>query len=379
MRERLLGYDICTHVSESDFDTLRSDWESLFALNRLQTLFMRFRWLRSWWSAYGEGRQLKIITARTRDGIVAIAPLFRERRWGVPELHLLGEGRLDELGFLVHPEHLRACQAIGQYLARDRSWQVCELHSWAADSQTRDAFVDGLGSRIVVAERLYERCPFVSCDGRSWEDYLKTHPSRFRKWLKKAERKISSHGDVTMESLAGANLSASHVEELERIDFLSRRSAEGTAHFADPRFASMLRLLLGDTEHGLEVQLLRIDGRSVAAELLGIEDNRLFGIWTGFDRAVDYSGNVIVMQAIRSAFDRGYSAFEFLQGDEAYKLRWANGERSVEQTIISRGRPSAMIRQIGTRLRWRAARDPHIGAVRQRVLDRVRKLRRPSR
>ncbi len=350
---------------------LGAEWDALLERAGRPSAFLESRWLRAWWSAYADGRELRVVTLRREGRLEAAAPLFVQRGRGLASLHLLGQGRLDELGCLVDAAAPDAWPALGSALAGLPEWDALELHSWSLGHDALERLVTGLGPGFAWAVRSYERCPFVSVDG-TWEQGLAARTSRFRKWVRKVERKATGYGATRLECRRGSGIEPAHLRELAALESRSRHGRAGTGHFADPRFARMLEALLGEPDPPLELQLLRVDGRLVAAELLGLGGPSLLGLWTCFDAELPYTGTYVVNRAIQSAFERGAASFEFLQGDERYKLTWATGEREVLQACIARRRPAARLWLGARRLRWWAA-----GSRRLRpVLERLRSLAR---
>lgn len=307
--------------------------------------------------------------------VCALAPLFYETRDSAGTLRLIGERRLDDLGVLADPRHPRAVEALGVALRAERQWSVLDLRSWGSGLSAFEQLRDGLGIRRLSAVRTYERCPFVETTA-SFASLVSKKSSSFRKWLRKVERRATSHGETRLVTLQDPELRSHHLKELVLLEQTSAHWAAGTAHFADRRF---IDLLLQCLELGVPLTLLRVevDRRVVAAELLVRHRGTDFGLWTTFDRAYSHTGSWVVQEALRRACETGASRFDFLQGDERYKLDWATGVRDVHQAVVARARPGAVVRLAGLRVRWAVARRPRARAwaaaferLRRRLLSR---------
>jgi CelD/BcsL family acetyltransferase involved in cellulose biosynthesis len=129
----------------------------------------------------------------------------------------------------------------------------------------------------------------------------------------------------------------------------------------------MLRELLRSAGSGLELWCVRSSGRLVAAELAVAWQHRLLGLWTGFDASYPYVGTYAVILALQEAFQRKLEFFDFLQGDETYKLQWANDERTVDQSIHARLTPPGLAGYAATRARWRLAASPRVRELAARL------------
>ena len=171
---------------------------------------------------------------------------------------------------------------------------------------------------------------------------------------------------TSVEVVAGSDLNRNHILELLDLEKRSAHWEAGTAHFADDRFVDLLHELLEFPDHGLEARLLRSGERLIAAEILIDADNSLLGLWTTFDQERRLTGNFILMDALRSGFDRGRRVFDFLQGDESYKLKWSNSMRSVEQVVLCRLRPTAAVFWLLSRLRWGIANSSRLRSLAER-------------
>ena len=82
--------------TEKQFFALREQWDDLLSHSAVDTVFLTWDWLWSWWQSYAQpGDDLHIILMRNTAGtITGIVPLFlRERRWlPCPALPVLRNG-----------------------------------------------------------------------------------------------------------------------------------------------------------------------------------------------------------------------------------------------------------------------------------------------
>src|SRR5712692_6709870 len=93
------------------FTSLKSEWNELLRRSTSNTLFLTWEFQSTWWSCFGAGLELRVLTARCDDGpLLAIAPLYLDRHeTGRTNLRLIGGVEVaDYLDFIVTPEHARA-------------------------------------------------------------------------------------------------------------------------------------------------------------------------------------------------------------------------------------------------------------------------------
>lgn len=359
-----------------DFEALKRhlpDWEGLHEVSTERTGFTYPSWQLAWYYAYAMHRELYFVAVSNDNGWVAAAPFCLDSQFGARVLRFIGQGRFDDLCLLVAPEHGDAVGMIARALIQDRSWDALELHPWSGAGSTLEKLLISFGPSTSWISRVYEVAPFVDLSG-TWESYLSGHKSSFRKWVKKVERKATTHPDSRIEIIDGDAIKPECIDLLEDLERRARRWAEGTAHFADPRFGAMLRMLASMHDHRLELRVLSSGSKWVAAELMLIDRDCALGLWTTFDSAYDYTGTYVVADALRSCFARQFRLFDFLQGDEEYKLKWATGSREVLQVYVGRRRIRALLPFVLLSIRWRAAKSDRIRSWRSRATRFIRRF-----
>ena len=137
--------------------------------------FSTYEFLRAWWEAYGNGRELFFLACRVPDGdIVAVAPLFREIGLRGRELRLVGDTSDDVDGFdllAAKGFESRAAAAWGQWLAANRGeWSTLQLNSVPTGSRLLAEFravcqSEGFTSREVTISHRMIQLP------SDWEQY----------------------------------------------------------------------------------------------------------------------------------------------------------------------------------------------------------------
>src|SRR5215210_4937363 len=115
--------------SAGEFAALEEEWEDLYRDSAQATPFQTWAWLYSWWEAYGEDYELRLITVRDGALLVGLVPLMLERWWGFPGwLSFIGTGLTDYLDILVRRgwEAQVAKAGIGA-LKRMQPWKMLDL------------------------------------------------------------------------------------------------------------------------------------------------------------------------------------------------------------------------------------------------------------
>ena len=88
----------------------------------------------------------------------------------------------------------------------------------------------------------------------------------------------------------------------------------------------------------LRIFSLRFDGKLVAVILGFSYRKRLSNYLTGFDPVYERLGfgRTLLYEAIRHCFENGYTAWDFLRGDEPYKALWRAQVIPKARVIVTR-------------------------------------------
>jgi hypothetical protein len=79
--------ELYTH--EDVWDTLRREWNPLLERSMSPVMFLTWEWQRTWWSSFGQDRELRVATLRGADQtLLGIAPLFVQNSYIDPAAEL---------------------------------------------------------------------------------------------------------------------------------------------------------------------------------------------------------------------------------------------------------------------------------------------------
>jgi CelD/BcsL family acetyltransferase involved in cellulose biosynthesis len=312
---------------------LRADWERLLPSSPAVSGFHSPGWIEACWEARsGTDRQLHLLVAERDGTVVGILPTQVGPRG---ELSFIGAGVSNYGGPIVVPDH--AADASAEWLTaiaadpRIRSLQLAGLRAG-------DPFLRALrgwrhprwGATRLVLTNI---SPEVDLSG--WADRYRAHKSH-RRVLQRAERRLEAFGALTFEETADPTRIRVDLPDLFR--FYRRRWSGRwvSGAFSERNQAFQMRA----ADSGAELfSTLRLDGRIVAATL----SLRAAGVSSGYvlghdDRLGPYSpGTLIIMRVLSAAAERGDPVFDFSLGRSAYKLTWADSERSVYLAVAGAG------------------------------------------
>jgi CelD/BcsL family acetyltransferase involved in cellulose biosynthesis len=315
---------------DGPLDALAADWARLVDETRPGAPFRAFPWISSWWHLASTSRTAQVLVARDGDRPVGLLALYAEPRFGGARLRLMGDGIVgsDYMGAIARAADLeRVSRAFAAHLSRDE----LRLDDLDAD----DPLVAALVERGARVEPRY-LCPYVCTSGGDFAGWLATRADGLSTQLERRRRWLERRRDFRIDELAAP-------DEIERgIDILlelhrRRWQADGSQAIDGPRVERFHRAAArGLAERGLaRIFLLHADGAARAA-LYGFRHADRFAFYqAGFDpewrpRSV---GTVLLVDVVRRCFVERLFEFDFLRGDEQYKLRLATHFRRTVRVV----------------------------------------------
>jgi CelD/BcsL family acetyltransferase involved in cellulose biosynthesis len=322
---------------------LAADWSALVDESHPGAPFHTFAWISSWWNAFSTGRESLVLLARDRARVCGVLPLYGERTaLGGRRLRLMGDGIVgsDFLGAIARREHrAQVSRAFADQLAALDADEL-QLDDLAQEDPLAVALGDG------EIEPRY-RCPFVRVAG-GFDEFLDALPEGAGQQFRRRRRWLEKFPDYHVEELSAP---AEVARGLDVLFALHRRRWElegGSDAIDGPRTEAFHRAAANAlAERGWSRVFLLHAGGAPRAALYG---------WRHADRFVFYQaghepswrprsvGTVLLGEIFERVFKNRLAEFDFLRGDESYKLRWATGWRETVR-----------VRRIGRALRARLA------------------------
>lgn len=335
--------------------------------------FCTWAWMSTWWRHYGEavsGRRSRnslyvLGVFDPSDRLIGIAPWYMERslRRG-RVLRFLGSGEVcsEYLRVLADPSaEDRVCEAIAQWLAdaarggmrrghkADR-WDLLELTGVDANDSSVYRLADALRAR----GSLVHQGPAPSCWRidlpETWEEYLAMLSRGRRKQLRSAERKYVESGRAVAHVVQREADLARGIDMLIDLHQRRRRALGEPGCFASPRLTAFHRdvmpLLLQSGR--LHLFWIELDGKPAVAEYFLLGPDATYSYQAGLNPECmsDSPGRLGNLIGLRHAMALGHRAFDFLRGDEPYKVHFRATPRPMVETRVVPAR-------LGARVRWR--------------------------
>jgi CelD/BcsL family acetyltransferase involved in cellulose biosynthesis len=297
-------------------------WDALLAASRLRSPFLSWTWQQHWAAAFAGGRRLDVRRVLDADGgLVAVLPLYE-----------VSPGRLEIVGGADVSDYLdllarngqeeEAWAALLQSRAGERDRWV--LHAVPAASPTVRTLPALAGSCSLAASvELEERCPVLTLPS-TWDAYLASLSGKHRHELTRKIRRFER--EVPDGRIVAVHRAEDVAARLGDFLALHRASRVGKAKFMDERMEAFFRSAIPAlaAREGVRLWLLEAGGEAIAS-FICLEWDDTVGLYnSGFApaRAALSPGLVLLSHVIRDAIARHRPRFDFLRGEERYKLEF---------------------------------------------------------
>jgi len=330
-------------------EELRPAWDDLLAHSPSQTIFLTWEWLKTWWDAYGASRDLRLLTCWDEAGtLMGIAPLCRSRcrAWRAVPIHSFrfigdGSGGSDNLDFIIRAGHETATlKALIDWLCREKSdWDILELNTVPSESGLSKLFLEELSVRGWTHRR-QEAAHLVIPLPNRWDDYVASLTAQMRASVRQKIRRLEKNYRVGLRKCETPEELPQCLQQLFdfHADRWSLRGDSGSLHPPEKR-RFYQEMALRFLERGwLAFWMLDLDGQPVAAEFGFRYAGTHFFLQSGFDpNYLSHSVGVVLKALIlRELIQDGIRWYDFLGGDEPYKMRWGAERRSYNYLRCAR-------------------------------------------
>ena len=321
-------------------------WDAVLARAAAPSPFMSWAWHRAWVDAAppAELQSSEVLALHGPDGSlhsllpVRLSRVRFRRVWVRALTWAIGDvGCPDELDVAALPEaDVTALSAAVEALP----WQVVILGNLMEGARNAERLGSALADRGHAArQRPLWRCPQLELPA-SWDAYLATLSSNRRQILRRKERSL--HRD---------HAAALTVYDEDRLDegwghllaLHGQRwggAGEGGGAFRDPRSERLQRRFASEMarEQRLWLATLDLDGQPAAAWYGFASGDTVYFYQGGRDPRWEREsvGLVLMGMMIQRAIERGYRAFNFLRGDDAYKQQWTSSPRMTRELVVFR-------------------------------------------
>lgn len=328
---------------EARLGELKSAWESLWRSSQSRSFFLTYEWTRCSWEELREENELRVFVAWDENTLRLVAPLMRSRRSerGVPAHWLTfiehPEAQIADVLYSAKEEGNDALDALLQHLQQQcKDWNVLALDKLPVDSPT----VDHLRNTFTSAEPHGEMQPsheayYIPLQG-TWEEYLNSRSTRFRKTLRNIVNRVERMGHhVQVRRYGGAALDSQVLQKLFSVSDSSWKLGDGLAMTSKkPRMRFFEDLVSNPRQRDhIQIWLLEVDSVPIASETQVIDAAIVYAIRSDYDEKYAEASPGVYLQAeiLKHFFGGPSQVYNFGVGLNPYKARWTDDRLSLMQ------------------------------------------------
>jgi hypothetical protein len=323
-------------------DLGREAWECPSTGGGHRSPFMSWSWYRAWAdiAAPENVAQSEVVAlGNSKQDLLAICPVrLRRMRFGFGSVAALTWAG----GDLGAPDHLDLpvsdnveLDALVTGLAA-QPWDVMVLPDVADDAPNlRRVFAAFEARGYTLSHRALWGCPCLDLPD-SWDGYLQTLSSSRRQTFRRKERKLEREHDVELVEYGPERFDEgwAHLMRLHELRWEDAGSAfTGKGPQMHRRFAQELATL-----GKLWLFTLNVDGEPAAAWYGFGWGRTVYFFQAGRDPEWERKsvGITLMNKMIRRAIEQGYTRFDFMRGEEGYKMKWTEHQRMCYEWVVFR-------------------------------------------
>jgi CelD/BcsL family acetyltransferase involved in cellulose biosynthesis len=334
----------------SELPEIEGDWRRL-AESR-GNAFLTPEWFRCWFEHYGEeGSPFIPIVRDAGGGLKGLLPLVLARSGHPRVCRIVGGNIGDRFHPVSRPEdEEEVAAAAGEALGSAAlPWSILALDHVEVDTPWVDALARSTGARLRSLKRRPDTLPMIDLSAHSsWDAYLASRSSNLRQQVRRFRRRAAKGHSLRLRRTEHVGQLASDMERFFHLHDLRRELQGGSSLSTDRARSFHLRFAASCLERGwLRLWFLELDERPIAAWYGWRLGARYSYYNSGFDPSWSAlrPGLLLLAGVIESALEEGAAEFDFLLGEEHYKLRFAEGNAIVRDVLLARGlpHPAAMV------------------------------------
>jgi CelD/BcsL family acetyltransferase involved in cellulose biosynthesis len=321
------------------FAELEEEWEDLHRQCPWATPFLSWAWLYSWWEAYGENYELRLITVRNARGLlVGILPFMIEfRNVFVSRLLFVGTESSDYLDVIVRAGwEDKVLESGTQALKKLTCWRIADLQQLRAEAAAWGIHRRWDGPRTRLRQN---SCPVVEI--KPWDELLASLSRNLRSTTRRALRRAAADGLQRMTAdTSNIKQAAKRLVALHREAWQGRNI--GPEHFTQRYEAFIVAAAERLANRGLGtisefwqdgevlISCFLLFGRDFCGSyVLGASQNAL--------QRYQWS-SLYIWDAVEIAHGNDNSYLDLLRGEEPYKLRWSSRIIPTDRLILGQHR-----------------------------------------
>lgn len=311
-------------------EAIQAEWTRFANTLPAVTPFQCPAWQINWWRHFGQGR-LHIMLFRSLDTLVGVVPLYQTEQAGKPTLKLLGSGMASYLEPpIATAQRVDVIALLKSHLLANNTWESCEWRDVAHNSVLSNLQLGDRFDLKIAPDSEWSQVPVQGPFQQYWEARSFSLRRNFLKYL-----------DTSIVT-DRPRLEVVNQADPEFVNAIIRLQSDQSAAFAlakDGAAAYLVDLAkVCDEADILRLFGLRHNKKLVATTLAFAHRGVVYSFASGHDPEFESLGfgRLLLFESLRYCFQHGYRAWNFLRGNEPYKLLWGAQVAPTAQIHIER-------------------------------------------
>ena len=315
----------------NETNNFETEWNQLLAHSLDNNPFLTYEWLTTWLKHFGKGQELKLFTLESKRKVSLSVPVMYSKRRVFGSEHckvsFAASPDSDYQVFLVTDlqDAAKNVDQLVENIIEDSNADSIVFKDVPEDSVTARLLESVNRERFVVRRSVSNLCPYIPLPD-SYNTYLQGFSSNMRWALKKSEKQALK--DYRVDFVRYDNIGT--VKEAMNILFKlhqKREIAKGDYGVFSNELKQNFHIEVANAfaENGwLALYFLTFNDKPVSTVYAYEYHGKLYAYLSGFD--TEYShyrpGYLIIKSLIQYAIRKKLKEFDFLRGEEQYKMRW---------------------------------------------------------
>lgn len=321
----------------NDFDemlALENDWDRLLDTSPSKTIFMTFEWITNWWKYHGEGKDLMVLLAKSKENLIGMAPLMKVKKSGI--VQFIGTGLSDYCDFIIQKRQGEVLKAMLQHL-RNRKSSSLELREIPETSSTLPILRKVLSkSQLHHVESITATCPSLVLSQFTETDLKKMLNKKNLKWQ---YNRLKREGDISFDYLENIGEINDGLNVFFRFHISRWKDTKKPSIFEKQKNQEFCRKIVESfhKQNAIRFMVMKLVDNPIAILINFVYDNKVIGYAQAFDLNYSkFSPTILaIRQDISTAFSNQIGEYDMSRGNESYKFRFSNTIRNNYSLTIT--------------------------------------------
>ncbi len=339
-----------------EFNGFQSQWDELAGNSEFSNVFSLHGFIKAWWHAYGDNKELRLVIGKEAEKICVIAPFFFKDN-DAEKWFLVGDYRADYNNLIVDKNCGAGVRGLFRWLSARTEWSTLQMRKIPSLNAPVDLFQIAYGPSSSNIQKL-----------KSWLNlsvpiiYKTHHKQHFYldKYFLEANKKIlsganyrkhinwfSRQGKLTFRTLTNTKEIHDYLPcfmDLHRKEWESKNMPSLFTSSDNRNFYSFLTDEMVRYNNSIQLDIMELDNILVSAHFGFLWDGRKYYYKPCYDP--DYSshspGKLLLAYMIQEAAEANLNELDLLLGAESYKKKLASNIRETISLIVYRDRFTAL-------------------------------------